>query len=43
MGEAQNKNQPNQEQDLNQILKVRREKLANLQEAGKDPSCGQCA
>ncbi len=26
-----------QEQDLNQILKVRREKLAALQEAGKDP------
>ena len=27
----------NQEQDINQLLKVRREKLANLQEAGKDP------
>ena len=26
-----------QEQDLNQLLKVRREKLANLQEGGKDP------
>ena len=26
-----------QEQDLNQLLKVRREKLANLQEANKDP------
>lgn len=26
-----------QEQDINQLLKVRREKLANLQEAGKDP------
>ena len=25
------------EQDLNQLLKVRREKLANLQEAGNDP------
>ena len=25
------------EQDLNQVLKVRREKLAALQEAGKDP------
>ena len=25
------------EQDLNQLLKVRREKLANLQEAGRDP------
>ena len=32
-------NQKNQqpEQDLNQLLKVRREKLSNLQEAGKDP------
>ena len=26
-----------QEQDLNQLLKVRREKLAELQAAGKDP------
>ncbi len=26
-----------QEQDIHQLLKVRREKLANLQEAGKDP------
>ena len=26
-----------QEQDINQLLKIRREKLANLQEAGKDP------
>ena len=26
-----------QEQDINQLLKVRREKLANLQDAGKDP------
>ena len=24
-------------EDINQLLKVRREKLANLQEAGKDP------
>ena len=24
-------------QDINQLLKVRREKLAELQEAGKDP------
>lgn len=32
--ENQNKNQ---QQDLNQLLKVRREKLAALQEAGKDP------
>ncbi len=30
-------NQPNREQDVNQLLKVRREKLAALQEAGKDP------
>ena len=35
MAEAQNTNI--QEQDINQLLKVRREKLANLQEAGKDP------
>ena len=27
----------NQNQDVNQLLKVRREKLAALQEAGKDP------
>ena len=26
-----------QEQDLNQLLKVRREKLSELQSAGKDP------
>ncbi|MBO6016276.1 MAG: lysine--tRNA ligase, partial [Lachnospiraceae bacterium] len=32
-----NKNQKAQEPDLNQLLKVRREKLANLQEAGKNP------
>ena len=30
------KNQ-NQTQDINQLLQVRREKLANLQQAGKDP------
>ncbi len=35
MAEAQNTNV--QEQDINQLLKVRREKLAALQEAGKDP------
>ena len=35
MGETQNQN--NQTQDLNQLLKVRREKLAALQENGKDP------
>ena len=32
MADAQN-NQKNQQQDLNQILKVRREKLAALQDA----------
>ena len=44
MDNQQNKQQNNQknnqqpkEQDLNQLLKVRREKLANLQEAGKNP------
>ena len=37
MADAQNKNTKDQQQDLNQILKVRREKLAALQEAGKDP------
>ena len=32
------KNQNNgQEQDLNQILKIRRDKLTKLQEDGKDP------
>ena len=30
-------NNNGQQQDLNQLLKVRREKLQNLQEAGKDP------
>ena len=35
MAEAQNTNA--QEQDLNQLLQIRREKLAGLQEAGKDP------
>ncbi len=33
----QNNNGQVQEQDINQLLKVRREKLAALQEAGKDP------
>jgi len=37
MAEVQNQNGKVQEQDINQLLKVRREKLANLQEAGKDP------
>ena len=36
MGEQVKNNQP-VEQDFNQILKARREKLAALQEAGKDP------
>ena len=35
MAEAQNTN--GQEQDINQLLQVRRDKLAVLQEAGKDP------
>ncbi|MDD3369432.1 MAG: lysine--tRNA ligase [Lachnospiraceae bacterium] len=39
--QAQNQNKQNQkggqQQDINQLLKVRREKLAALQEAGKDP------
>ncbi len=35
MGEQQKKQ--NQEPDLNQLLKVRREKLAELQKAGSDP------
>ena len=36
---AENNNQNNQAkpQDINQLLKVRREKLKNLQEAGRDP------
>ena len=35
MADTQNTNV--QEQDIHQLLKVKREKLANLQEAGKDP------
>ena len=37
--EENNNNQVNQEQelDLNQLMKIRREKLAELQEQGKDP------
>ena len=34
---AQQQNKPQTQQDLNQLLKVRREKLAALQEAGNDP------
>lgn len=38
MAEQQNQNQnQNMEEDLNHLLKVRREKLAELQETGKDP------
>lgn len=37
MAEAQNQEKVQQEQDINQLLKVRREKLAVLQENGKDP------
>ena len=38
MAEQQNAKQQNaKEPDLNQLLKVRREKLAELQAAGKDP------
>ena len=34
---AEQKKKPQKEQDINQLLKVRREKLANLQAEGKDP------
>ncbi len=37
MSEQNQNNAQEQQQDLNQLLKVRREKLAALQEAGKDP------
>ncbi|MGN0132240.1 MAG: lysine--tRNA ligase [Lachnospiraceae bacterium] len=37
MAEQNNQNHQPKEQDINQLLKVRREKLAALQEAGKDP------
>ena len=39
MAEQNQNNNKNggQQQDINQLLKVRREKLTNLQEAGKDP------
>ncbi len=43
MAEEQNtkvkQNTNEQEQDINQLLKVRREKLAALKEAGRDPFC----
>ena len=34
---AQQNKKPQAEQDVNALLKVRHEKLANLQEAGRDP------
>ena len=37
MQENNNVNVQNEELDLNEILRVRREKLKNLQEAGKNP------
>ncbi len=37
MAEQQNQGQQNQQQDIGQLLKVRREKLAELQAAGRDP------
>ena len=36
-GEQNNQGNQEQQQDIGQLLKVRREKLANLQQAGKDP------
>ena len=36
MGNQENANNAPQ-QDLNELLKIRREKLQTLQEAGKDP------
>jgi len=37
VAEQNNQAKQEQQQDIGQLLKVRREKLANLQEAGKDP------
>ncbi len=37
LGEHQNQGQAQTQEDLNHLLKVRREKLAQLQEEGKDP------
>ena len=34
---AESQNGAVQEQDINQLLQIRREKLTNLQEAGKNP------
>ena len=36
---AQQQNQTQTQEDINQLLKVRREKLSQLQESGKDPFC----
>ena len=36
---AQQQNQTQTQEDINQLLKVRREKLSQLQEYGKDPFC----
>ena len=37
MSENENENVQEQELDINQLMKVRREKLKELQDAGKDP------
>ena len=37
MAEQKEQNNQPKQQDINQLLKVRREKLAELQEAGKNP------
>ena len=37
MGNQENKNNNAPQQDLNELLRIRREKLQTLQEAGKDP------
>ena len=37
MAEQKEQNNQPKQQDINQLLKVRREKLAELQAAGKDP------
>ena len=34
---SQNNNNESKKEDINQLLQVRREKLANLQAEGKDP------
>ena len=37
MGNQENKNNNAPQQDLNELLRIRREKIQTLQEAGKDP------